>query len=356
MTGVHFTFAGFAGVRRLADAHEVIDQVDAGTPVFAGAQLAVVDVDLAVLAFEAFGALARVRVEMGSAFSAVLARVGLAEVALLFTSAAFKSGLAFADEFVEPVFAGAAVQTRARCTLIDVGSTSRAVVTSGTVALESGDDVDAAAAVDTGRGQTFVNFGFTIPAGVAGMAAALVPVDAVSAVAVDAGIGEALVDVELAVLALSSGRTFALISGRKFFTLASVLTRPTSASIYCPVAKITGPSGLTIALEGVDVVDALAVLARIVFAVVDVDLAPPAGKSGQAIAEEGGERVSAGTSVETRIFSSAIVFVLLAVLSGESDGAGAAVAVDQVGADAAVDAGARAAFVQVSFTISSGVT
>jgi hypothetical protein len=110
--GIHFAFAGLAVVRRFADAHEVVDQVDAGPAVFAGAQPAVVDVDVAVLAAEAFRALARVRVEMGSTFAAVLAGVGLAKVALLFTTTTLESGLAFADELVEPVFTGATVQAR----------------------------------------------------------------------------------------------------------------------------------------------------------------------------------------------------------------------------------------------------
>jgi hypothetical protein len=109
---IHFPFAGLAVVRRFADAHEVVDQVDAGPAVFAGAQPAVVDVDVAVLAAEAFRALARVRVEMGSAFAAVLTGIGLAKVALLFTTTTFESGLALADELVEPVFTGAAVQAR----------------------------------------------------------------------------------------------------------------------------------------------------------------------------------------------------------------------------------------------------
>ena len=188
------------------------------------------------------------------------------------------------------------------------------------------------------------------------MASALVPVDAVGAVAVDAGVGEALVDVVLAVLSISSVRTFAAVSGRKLFTLTSILTRPAPAFIDWPVTKISGPSQLAIALEGVDVVNALAVLARVVLAVVDVDLAPPAGKSGHAVAQEGGERVAARSSILAGVVSAAIILVDFAVLSGKANGAGAAVAVDQVCADAAVDAGARAALVQVGLAVGSGVT
>ncbi len=188
------------------------------------------------------------------------------------------------------------------------------------------------------------------------MASALVPVDAVGAVAVDAGIGEALVDIVLAVLSISSVRAFAAVSRRKLFTLTSILTRPAPAFIDWPVTKISGPSQLAIALEGVDAVNALAVLARVVLAVVDVDLASPAGKSGNAIAQEGGERVAARSSILAGVVSAAIVLVDFAVLSGEADGAGAAVAVDQVCADAAVDAGARAALVQVGLAVGSGVT
>jgi hypothetical protein len=188
------------------------------------------------------------------------------------------------------------------------------------------------------------------------VASALVPVDAVGAVAVNAGVGEALVDVVLAVLSISSVRTFAAVSGRKLFTQTSILAWPAPAFIDRPVAKISGPSQLTITLEGVDAVNALAVLARVVLAVVDVDLAPPAGKSGHAVAQEGGERVAARSSILAGVVSAAIILVDFAVLSGEADGAGAAVAVDQVCADAAVDAGARAALVQVGLAVGAGVT
>ena len=44
------------------------------------------------------------------------------------------------------------------------------------------------------------------------MAAALVPVDTVSAVTVDAGVGKALVDVVLAILSLSSERASTFVT------------------------------------------------------------------------------------------------------------------------------------------------
>ena len=122
--------------------------------------------------------------------------------------------------------------------------------------------------------------------------------------------------------------------------MTSILTGAATAFINWTIAKISTPSGLAVTLEGVDIVDALAVLARVVVAVIDVDFTPAAGESGYAIAQEGGEGIPAAASVEARIFPAAIVFVHVAVLSGKSDGAGAAVAVDQVCADAAVEAGA----------------
>ena len=132
------------------------------------------------------------------------------------------------------------------------------------------------------------------------------------AVAVDAGVGEALVDVELAVLAFGAGLTSTPVAGRKLLALASVLARPVAAVTDRPVAKASGPGGLALALEGADVVDAAAVLARVVLAVVDVDLAPPAG---------------------------------------EADGASALVVVEVVGADPAVEARARAALVHVGLAV-----
>ena len=144
------------------------------------------------------------------------------------------------------------------------------------------------------------------------MTSRLLPIDPIRAVAVDAGIGEALVDVELAVLAFSSGQTATAIAGQKLLTVASILAWAVSAVTDWPVAKAARPARLTLALERADVVDAAAVLARVVLAVIDVDLAPPAG---------------------------------------EADGASALVVVEVVGADAPVEARARATLIQIRLTV-----
>ena len=87
-----------------------------------------------------------------------------------------------------------------------------------------------------------------------------------------------------------------------------------SAFVDSSVAKVSTPSQLAVALEGVHPVYALAVLARVVVAVVDVDLAAAASETGHAVAQERGEGVTTAAAVEARIFAAAVIFVHLAVL------------------------------------------
>jgi hypothetical protein len=141
------------------------------------------------------------------------------------------------------------------------------------------------------------------------MTLAEVTIDAIGAVAVNARVGEALVDVELAVLALGARRTPAAVAGSVLLTLATVLAGPAAALVHRPIAKVAAPTNVALALEGADVVDAAPVLARVVLAVVDVDLAPPAGEAGRAVADEGGKRVSTGTPIKARVVPSTVVLV-----------------------------------------------
>ena len=167
----------------------------------------------------------------------------------------------------------------------------------------------------------------------------------------DAGVGEALVDVGLTVQPAEAEGTPATVAGRKLLAVASVLARPISAVIDRAIAKTSGPSLETVALERVDSVDAAAVLARVVVAVVDVVLAMPAVEPEWAVADVRPERVPARAAVEARVVLSAVVLLDLAVLSGKPDGADAAVVVDEVGAHATVLAGPRPAFVDVCFAV-----
>ena len=77
--------------------------------------------------------------------------------------------------------------------------TPRPVVTPGAIALEAGDHIDALPSVETRSAQALVNLRLAVEPGVPGQALALVLVDAVDALAVEARVGVALVDVVLAV-------------------------------------------------------------------------------------------------------------------------------------------------------------
>jgi hypothetical protein len=147
----------------------------------------------------------------------------------------FKSGNALADELVEAVLAGPAVVARTGSTLVDVRRAGWAVEPTWAVALKSSDDVGASSAVVARRTGALVDLSLAVVAGETGIALAEVPVDAVRTFAVDAGVGEALVDVVLAVLAFSSGRTTAAVSRRTLLALAAVLAGPAPAFIHRPV-------------------------------------------------------------------------------------------------------------------------
>jgi hypothetical protein len=310
-----FDVTRFAGKSGIAGTLKIIDQINAGASILARSGKAVIDVLFTVLAAVAFRAGAGVVVEVRPANAAVLARIGFAEIGFILATSTFKSGNALADELVEAVLAGPAVVARTGSTLVDVRRAGWAVEPTWAVALKSGDDVGASSAVVARRTGALIDLSLAVVAGETGIALAEVPVDAVGTFAVDAGVGEALVDVVLAVLAFSSGRTTAAVSGRTLLALAAILAGPAPAFIHRPVTEISSPSLIALTLEGVDVVDATSVPARGVFAVVDVDLAVASGEAQGAVADVGAERVSAGAPVEAGIVPAAVILLHLAVLS-----------------------------------------
>lgn len=105
--------------------------------------------------------------------------------------------------------------------------------------------------------------------------------------------------------------------------------------------------------ERVLAVDALAVLARVRQAIVDVVFAVEPGETGRTLALVTGYGVVAYAAVAARR-AHAIVDVGLAPGSGEPCGTRALVPVDHVGAHAAVLARVRLALVHVDFALSAG--
>ena len=116
-----------------------------------------------------------------------------------------------------------------------------------------------------------------------------VSVDAINAFAVNARVGEALIDIVLAVLSLSSGWAPATVSRGESLTLTSIQAGPAPAIIDGVVTKISGPTRIAFTSERVNPVNALSFLARLVVTVVDVDLAMPASKANGAVTDVGYE-------------------------------------------------------------------
>ena len=118
------------------------------------------------------------------------------------------------------------------------------------------------------------------------MAVTSVLIDPIRAISMQARIGEALIDIILAVLSICARETAAPISRCQLLTLTSILAGPVTTLICRTIAKTSGPSRMAIALKRINVIDASAVFAWIVFAVIDVDLTPSAGESGFALSDE----------------------------------------------------------------------
>ena len=187
-------------------------------------------------------------------------------------------------------------------------------------------------------------------------AVASVAIDAVDASgAIAAGIAKALVDIVLAIAARSPRLAAALIAADEIFAMTTKLARIRLAFVDLRLAQESVVSGVALARERIDAVDAISVMAGRALAVVDVDFAIQSGESLRAIASVSGDGIPADASVLTRS-ADAIVNVDVALLSGESWRTDAFVAVDHISADASVDARIGSALVNVNFAVDSSVT
>ena len=119
-TRVHLFFAGLASEGRLANTAEIIDMINTSTIVLARPEKTIVSINFAVFAFKTGLTLARIRVEKGVALAAVLTRIGLAQIHLIFAAFPFVTIFAFAYEFVEPILTNTSVSTGVRGAFINV--------------------------------------------------------------------------------------------------------------------------------------------------------------------------------------------------------------------------------------------
>jgi hypothetical protein len=75
----------------------------------------------------------------------------------------------------------------------------------------------------TWQASAFINVQVTVPSSVAIIAVAVVAVDAICAVSMDARVREALIDIEFAIFALCSQGTLACVAYVLFLTNATIL-------------------------------------------------------------------------------------------------------------------------------------
>lgn len=206
---------------------------------------------------------------------------------------------------------------------------SRSIIASGTVTLERTDHVNAFSTIETGTAETLVDFGLTISAIKTRTAPALIAVDAINTLSVQTGVGIAFIDVVFAVRSPCSFLTPALISIGEIFALSLVLARAAVALVNFPVAQEAGVSGVTVTPEGVVTVDTMAILARIVVAVVTVDFTPISIESRKTITGKRSKRVSARSAIQARIVQT-FIHICLAVFACKSIGTSAAITVDEI--------------------------
>lgn len=132
----------------------------------------------------------------------------------------------------------------------------------------------------TGRGRAFVQLVLAQQTRVTRMARARERVLAVDALAVLARVGQAVVDVVLAVETGEPGRTLALVTGDRVVTYSAVTARAAHAVVDVGLAPGPGEPSGTRTLEPVDHVRAHAtVFARVRVAFVHVDFALRPGKT-----------------------------------------------------------------------------
>lgn len=184
------------------------------------------------------------------------------------------SGPTMANELVHAIFATSAMLARIAGALVDVAEAARIVVTARAVTPEAVYQVYADAAVRARITGALVDVRLAVHAREARLALARVPIDAVDAARlILARIRVALVDVDLAVDAGRALRTTALVAVDQVLARATELARRTGALVDLRAAQRTRVARMAGAGERVLAVDALAVVARRRFAIVDVDLA-----------------------------------------------------------------------------------
>lgn len=179
-------------------------------------------------------------------------------------------------------------------------------------------------------------------------------VDAVDALgAVSAWVRHTLVDVHLAVGTGRASPAPALVPVNQVLARTAVLAWCGRALVQLVLAQQPRVARMAGARERVLAVDALAMLARIRQAVIDIVLAVESREPGRALALVTGDRVVADAAVPTWA-AHAVIDVDLAPRSGEPGRARALVSVNHVRAHAAVLARVRFALVHVNLALRTG--
>lgn len=189
--------------------------------------------------------------------------------------------------------------------------------------------VGASTAVEAGVLLTEVPSGLAVPAHVAGLADALEVVhqlDALLGAVVVAGVGQALVDITLTSRSHVSGWTDALVAPDLVHTLATVMASTFEAVVYVLFTVGSFSSMGTRASVGIHQVDAGAVVAGILLAVVDVELAVAALVATGTVTLVGAYQVLAGGAAVAGV-RRALVVLKLAVAAVVALCAGAEVGV-----------------------------
>ncbi len=160
-TRVHLGLACLPCERRLANAHEIVGQINARSMVFARPRFAVVDVLVAIPATVPWRAFASIRIEVPFALSTMLARVAFAHVDFVLAPSSFITVSAVANKFTEAVLTRTTVEARIRSTFIDIRLAPGAKISSRTLAFKAIDYINAFGPMFTRIAHAFVDLVLT---------------------------------------------------------------------------------------------------------------------------------------------------------------------------------------------------
>lgn len=266
--------------------------------------LAVVNVDLAVIASESRGTATSVLANaLLKTLSSMLARVGVALIHLLFTCRPCVTLRAVADVSRDIILTDSS-DAGVVPALVHVRLTSLAIPAGLATAVIVVNLVSAPAIVEARIAGTLINIFFTESSSVTWLTLASVFVDLVDAVTtIETGISRTLIDIDFTVVAIGTRLAVALVS----IAISCLLTYPVMlagvdlANLDPSIAETSSIARIASAGKPINAINTAASLANIVRAIVPINFTAGARKTGGTFASVGVDGVVADPMVVARV-------------------------------------------------------